>query len=363
MNYAVIMAGGCGSRLWPLSRQARPKQVLDIFGNQSLLQKSFERLLPAFDADHIFVQTNKQHVKAVEENLPLLPKENIIAEPFMRNTAGAIALAATFLTAKDPDATMAVVTADHIIEPIDIFANTISQGVEFVNENPEALVTFGICPTFPSTQYGYVHLAKPVMFKGNESSVFKVSSFKEKPDLDTAQQYIDAGSYYWNSGMFVWKAEKILNEIFTNVPGSAEPLSEIAQSINKDNIEQILEREFIKVPKISIDYAVMEQSNEVYALKMNCKWFDMGSYQALVDVLDIDQNSNSFTETETEFIDCKNNIITSTSKRGHIIAGIGIENMIIAHTDDATFICPKDKSGKIKELIEQITKNKGPKYL
>ncbi len=363
MNYAVIMAGGCGTRLWPLSRQVRPKQVLDIFGNKSLLQKSFERLLPVFGPERIFIQTNIQHVEVVKENLPLLPLCNIIAEPFMRNTAGAIALAATFLSAKDPDATMAVVTADHIIEPVEEFAATISRGLSFVNRNPDALVTFGINPTYPSTQYGYVHLSKPIHFEGNMDTVFKVSSFKEKPDLETAREYIDQGTYYWNSGMFVWKAAKILAEVFTNVPGSAEPLSLIAQAIGTSELEAVMEREFIKVPKISIDYAVMEESTEVYALKMNCKWFDMGSYQALVDVLEKDNNGNSISAAGLELIDCKDNILLSTAKDGHIIAAIGLENMVVAHTPDATFICPADQIGRIKELIEQIEKSRGQRYL
>jgi mannose-1-phosphate guanylyltransferase len=363
MNYAVIMAGGCGTRLWPLSRQARPKQVLDIFGNKSLLEKSFERLMPAFEPERVYVQTNKQHFDAVRQSLPLLPVSNIIAEPCMRNTAGAIALAATFLQSKDSEATMAVVTADHIIEPIDIFAETISEGVDFVNQNPDTLVTFGITASFASTQYGYVHLSKPVMFNGNTETVFKVSSFKEKPDLETAEQYLESGTYCWNSGMFVWKAAKILNEVFTNVPGSAEPLSKIANAIGTDALEDVMDKEFVKVPKISIDYAVMEGSRDVYSLKMNCKWFDMGSYQALCDVLDRDRRGNSLTECESELLACENNIIVSTAKSGHLIAGIGLEDMIIAHTDDATFVCPKNQAVRIKELIEQIERNKGGKYL
>ncbi len=363
MNYAVIMAGGCGSRLWPLSRQGRPKQVLDIFGSKSLLQKSFERLLPVFPPERIFIQTNKQHVDAVKENLPLLPLCNIIAEPFMRNTAAAIALAATFLTASEPDATMAVVTSDHIIEPVDEFAATISKGLDFVNANPQSLVTFGINPTYPSTQYGYVHLSRPIHFEGNMDTVFKVNSFREKPDLDTAREYIEQGTYYWNSGMFVWKGAKILSEVFTNVPGSAEPLSLIAQAIGTPAIEEVMEKEFVKVPKISIDYAVMEGSDEVYALKMNCKWFDMGSYHALVDVLERDNGGNSISAADLELIDCKDNILVSTAKDGHLIAGIGLENMVVAHTPDATFICPSDQIGRIKELIEQIEKTRGQKYL
>jgi mannose-1-phosphate guanylyltransferase len=357
MNYAVIMAGGCGTRLWPLSRQAKPKQVLNIFGSESLLQKSFNRLCTIFEPEQIFVQTNRQHVAAVSEDLPQLPQENIIAEPFMRNTAAAIALAATFLTSKDPDASMVVVTADHIIEPLTEFEKTIRTGIEFVNNNPDALVTFGITPTHPSTQYGYIHLSKPAT-----DTVFKVGSFREKPDIETATEYIQDGNYYWNSGMFVWKAQKILREVFTSVPGSCEPLSVIAGALGTGGFEQVLEQEFAKVPKISIDYAVMEKSSEVYAVKMGCKWLDMGSYEALADVLQTDNNGNSLSELPSQLMDCKDNIIVSTSKNGHLIAAIGIENLIVAHSDDATFICPREQADKIKQLLEKIEQNDG-KYI
>ena len=357
MNYAVIMAGGCGSRLWPLSRQAKPKQVLDIFGNESLLQKSFNRLCVLFKPEEIFVQTNRQHTAAVLENLPALPRKNVISEPFMRNTSGAIALAATVLTAKDPDATMLVVTADHIIEPVEVFAQTIQTGIDFVNNNPQSLLTFGITPTRPSTQYGYLHLAKPAA-----NNVFKVSSFREKPDTETAIHYLENGNYYWNSGMFVWKGKKILREIFTNVPGSSEPLTNIADCLGSDNFEQVLEQEYIKVPKISIDYAVMEKSSEVFAAKMDCKWLDMGSYEALVDVLQTDNDGNSFANCPNSLIDCKNNIIVSTAKDKHLIAAIGIEDMIIAHSDDATFICPRSQADRIKELAEKIETDNGSRY-
>jgi mannose-1-phosphate guanylyltransferase len=363
MNYAVIMAGGSGTRLWPLSRQSRPKQVLDIFGNKSLLVKSFERLLPVLPPERIFIQTNKQHTAIVRQNLPLLPPENIISEPVMRNTAGAIALAAAVITAKDPQASMVVVTADHIIEPVERFAATIAKALEFVNRNPESLVTFGINPTHPSTQYGYVHLARPVMFNGSADTVFKVSSFREKPDLETARQYVESGSYYWNSGMFVWKAAKILREVYANVPGSAEPLSKIAAAVGTGQFEAVMDKEFIKVPKISIDYAVMEVSTEVYALKMDCSWFDMGSYHALVDVLSKDNNGNSLSAPETEFIACKDNIIISNSGDGHLVAAIGLEGMVVAHSADVTFICPVGQIGRIKEMIEHIEKTRNGKYL
>lgn len=360
MDYAVIMAGGSGTRLWPLSRQKRPKQVIDIFGGQTLIRKSFERLLPVFPAERIFIQTNANHVDIVRRILPEVPVENIIGEPYMRNTAGAVGLAASFIAARDADASMTIVTADHIIEPVAIFAQTIRNAVSFVNAKPDHLVTFGIKPTFASTQYGYLCLGKADANDGFDS--YKVESFREKPDLTTAQEYLEKGNYSWNSGMFVWKARTILNNLYQYLPDCKEPLEKIQKQIGTKQQNETIEKIFVEVPKISIDYAVMEKSPAVYAIKLDCKWFDMGSYEALTDVMAGNEQNNIISGTEPELIDSTKNIIIN-QQDGHIIAGIGLEDMIIAHTDDVTFICPREKIDQIKQMLEQVQENKGEKYI
>ncbi|TFG49935.1 MAG: mannose-1-phosphate guanylyltransferase, partial [Candidatus Brocadiia bacterium] len=200
MDYAVIMAGGSGTRLWPLSREKRPKQVLKLFEGQTLLRLCYERLMPIFAPENILVLTNSSYVELVQENLPELPPENIIAEPAVRDTANAIGLAATVLSIRDPQATMAVVTADHIIEPAAIFIDAVKDAIRFVNQKTDSLFTFGIAPTFPASQFGYIRCVSPAVSDGFKNHVYTVDSFREKPDQRKAQEYIDSGQYFWNSG-------------------------------------------------------------------------------------------------------------------------------------------------------------------
>ncbi|AQQ08323.1 Mannose-1-phosphate guanylyltransferase RfbM [Sedimentisphaera cyanobacteriorum] len=360
MDYAVIMAGGSGTRLWPLSRKDRPKQIIDIFGGETLLRKAFERLLPVFEPKKILVQTNDAHTKKVKKILPEVPKKNIIGEPYMRNTAGAVGLAASFIADRDSDASMTVVTADHIIEPQDKFTQTLSEAVQFVNDNPENLITFGITPTYPSTQYGYIRLGKKTPYDGSE--VYKVESFQEKPDAAKAEDYLESGNYLWNSGMFVWKAQAILSSLYHYLPDCKKPLKKIQKKIGSKRQDEVIEERFKEVPKISIDYAVMEKSPSVYSIKLDCDWLDMGSYNALTDLINQDSDNNALAGNTPELIDCSNNIIINQDDN-HTIAGIGVENMVVAHTEDVTFICPREKCGDIKEMIEQVRKNKGEKLL
>ena len=203
MDYAIVMAGGRGERLWPLSRQNRPKQVLKLFDGQTLLQRCFQRLSPIFDAENIIVLTNAAYADLVREELPELSIDSVIAEPVVRDTAGAIGLAASILVERDPQATMAVVTADQLIEPPDVFQQALKDALAFINKNPDGLVTFGIQPTFPSTQFGYIECTDPHKCPGCENEIYSVQAFVEKPDEKTAKQYVDTGQYFWNSGMFV----------------------------------------------------------------------------------------------------------------------------------------------------------------
>ncbi len=353
MNFAVIMAGGSGKRLWPLSRESRPKQVLKLLDGQTLLRKCFERLQGVFDLRNILVLTNAGYVDLVRENLYELPKENVIAEPAVRDTAGAIGLAASILHKYDPRATMTVVTADQILEPAETFQQAIRTAIAFVDAHPDAMLTFGIQPTFPSSQLGYIRFADKPLEASAQDPVHQIIAFKEKPQEETAKKYIESGGYYWNSGMFVWRCETILENLKHYLPACVEPLETIKVHWGKAEQQQILQEYFPKLPKISIDFAVMEKAKQVYGIKLNCRWLDMGSFAALADILESDPDNNIIITDHSELLDCKNNIIV-TEEKGHLLALIGTENMIVAHSKDATLVCPIDQSHRLKELLDKI---------
>jgi mannose-1-phosphate guanylyltransferase len=362
MDYAVIMAGGTGKRLWPLSREKRPKQVLKLLNGQTLLRCCFERLLPIFDTRNIIILTNAGYADLVRENLSELPFNNVIAEPDVRDTAGTIGLAAAVLTKYDPDATVAVVTADQVIEPVDVFQQAFKDALAFVNDNPSDMITFGIKPTFPSTQLGYIKCADAQKFPLCKNEIYTVEAFREKPDEKTAKQYLETGQYFWNSGMFVWKAKTILANLVKFLPEADEPLHRIQSDWDGPNQQKTLQEWYIKLPKISIDYAVMEEAERVYAIKLDCRWLDLGSFAALADIITSDKDNNIIVAGSSEFLDCKNSIFI-TEDQDHLIAAIGLENIVVAHSPDATFICHIGQTHRMKELLDLIKQHTGEKFL
>ena len=357
MNYAVIMAGGSGKRLWPLSRQKRPKQVLKLLHGQTLLRKCFERLTGIFEVQNILVLTNADYVETVRDDLNELSPDNVIAEPVIRDTASAIGLAATILHKKDSDAKMAVVTADQILEPADSFRQAMIKALSFIDKNPQALLTFGIVPTFASTQLGYLKFSQV-----NSSEICPIEAFKEKPDEKTAIQYLKEGCYSWNSGLFAWRCDTILNLLKQYVPAGTESLEKIRADWGGPNQQKTLQECFPKLPKISIDYAVMEKAPHVFGIQLKCRWLDLGSFAALREIIESDGNKNVIISEYSQLLDSKNNIIT-TEERGHLIAVIGVENLIVVHTKDATLVCPIEQAGRLKELLERIEKDNQEKFL
>jgi len=362
MDYAVIMAGGTGKRLWPLSRQKRPKQVLKLLDGQTLVRRCFERLLPIFDTRNIITLTNAGYADLVRENLPEVPYDNVIAEPDVRDTTGAIGLAATFLTKYDPEATMAVVTADQLIEPPEVLQQAIKDALAFINNNPDNMITFGIKPTFPSTQLGYIKCTTGQKRPDCENTIYPVQAFKEKPDEKTAKEYLATGEYFWNSGMFVWKAKTILKNLAKFLPEAFEPFQKIKAAWAGPAQKQILQEQFLKLPKISIDFAVMEKAENVFAIQLDCRWLDMGSFAALADIISSDKDKNIVVAGISELLGCKNSIFVTEDKR-HLIAAVGLEDIVVAHSPDATLICHISQTEKIKKLLELIQEHGGEKFL
>lgn len=343
MDYAVILAGGSGERIWPLSTEQRPKELLELFGDKPLLRMAFERITGIFAPDRIYIVASKKHADLIRNLIPELPHRNIIAEPCPRNTAGAIALAAAFISARDARATMTVVTSDHIITPQSKFTQALQTALSTLSQNPDTLITFGVPPAFPSTQYGYLETGESV------GEAWKVLSFKEKPDSETAEKYLARG-WLWNAGMFVWRCETILREITTRLPEAKEPLEIIGFAVASKEQEKIIEEYFPRLPEISIDRAVLEKSKAVLAVPLACQWLDIGSYEALANILPKDDRGNSISG-RCLTIDSSNNIIVGSDN--HTISCIGLKNMIVVHTPETTLICPRKEADKIPTLIHR----------
>jgi mannose-1-phosphate guanylyltransferase len=355
MQYGVIMAGGAGTRLWPLSRSARPKQLLSIVRGKSLLQLSYERLRGVLPPERIFVCTNASHGAAVRENLPELPADNLLGEPVGRDTANAVGFPAAIIRKRDKDAVMAVTTADHVIEPVEKFQTALRTAFDVVAEHPNYLVTFGITPTHGHTGLGYIFRGDQLKVKNATAGAYRVQAFKEKPDKPTADRYVESGRYYWNSGMFVWRADTVLNELAADLSASYNGLMKIADAWDTPERMNVLNEVYPQLPKISIDYAVMEPAAQakgkaaVAVVEMPVQWLDVGSWPALAETLATDEHSND-------------NIVISEDPE-HLVTLIGISDMIVVHTKDATMVCPKGEAQRVKELVAKVKERYGDRYL
>lgn len=368
MEYGVIMAGGSGTRLWPLSRGTLPKQLLPIVKGQSLLQLSYQRLRGLLPPERIYVCTGAAHGPAILENLPELPPENLLGEPVGRDTANAVGFPAAILSKIDPNAVTAVVTADHVIEPVEVFQKALRTAFDAVREDPAALVTFGITPTHGHTGLGYIHRGESLRLKSAGPGAYRVLAFKEKPDRATADRYVESGRYFWNSGMFVWRADTVLGELKQHLPAAYNGLTRIADAWATPQGPDTLAEIYPELPKISIDYAVMEPASQgkgkghVVVVEMPVEWLDVGSWPALAETLATDEHDNATACPTYVLIDSDNNIIVS-SDPNHLVATIGVSDMIIVQTPDITMVCPKSEAQRVKELVGRVKEKFGEKFL
>jgi mannose-1-phosphate guanylyltransferase len=367
MQYGLIMAGGSGTRLWPLSRKNRPKQLLPVVQGQSLLQLSYQRLRGLLPPERIYVCTNADYAASIFENLPELPRENLLGEPAARDTANAVGFAAAILQKKDPEAVIAIVTADHVIEPVATFQDSVRLAFDVTAEQPNALVTFGIVPTYGHTGLGYIYRGDPLALKSKRTGAYKVLGFKEKPDKATADRYVESGRYYWNSGMFVWRCDTVLRELSQHLPQSYKGLMQIAEAWGTPRQDAVLREIFPTLPKISIDYAVLEPASQgkgkaiVAAVEMPVEWLDVGSWPALADTLKVDEHDNAVDCAVAMLIDSDNNIIVSHDP-DHLVAAVGLSDMVVVHTRDVTMVCPKRDAQRVKELVEKAKELFGQRY-
>ena len=348
MLHTVVMAGGSGTRFWPVSRRELPKQFLTLFGDQSLIQQAVRRCADLSSADSTWIVTNAVHAVETGRQLPELSADHILIEPCGRNTAPCIAIAAARLLADDPDAIMLVTPADHIITPNEAFVAAVQRAMDTVEKDPPRLCLFGIVPTRPATGYGYIEQGDELT---DSDRVFNVARFREKPDLETAQQFLDAGNFLWNSGIFVWRADTILEALQKHSPGVTEVLDRFRQHAGAPEWASALETEFSNMPSISIDYAVLEHSKNVCVLEAPFTWDDVGSWSALPRVHQQDENGNTVLGQHVG-IATKNSTIFSSGE--HLVTTIGLEDCVVVHTERSTLVAKLDDEAQIKELLASL---------
>lgn len=359
MLTALIMAGGSGTRFWPLSRKDKPKQFLKLNNSKkSMLEETAARINKLVPAEQIFVATNKLYKSEINKQLADIPEENIIVEPQKRNTAAAVGLSSVIIENRFPNSTMIVLPADHLIKEEERFIKLLKKAVMAASIG-ENLLTVGIKATRPETGYGYINCGKK-LFDIDGEQIFKVDNFAEKPDLDTAKKFLKSGNYLWNSGIFIWKVNNILANFEKHLPDLYLSLEKIRNFLGKDSEKEMIEKEFKKMKKISIDYGIMEKTEDIAVIPAAIAWDDIGSWPALSRIKETDA-LNNIKEAEHYGIDTKNSIIYSDSDK--IIATIGIDNLIIVNTDDAILICDKKRAQDVKKIRNILAEENLDKYL
>jgi mannose-1-phosphate guanylyltransferase len=350
------MAGGVGTRLWPRSRRHRPKQALKLVGERTMFEHAVDRLDPLFDPEQVFVVTAAEHVDVLSALVPDLPRENFIVEPQGRGTAPCIGLGAVHLRQQDPDAVMAVLTADHFIKNVSRFRQALKAGAEVAAEGH--LVTLGIKPSFPSTGYGYIKQGSKI---GDYAGfpVFRAEQFTEKPDQETAAQMVESGQYSWNSGMFIWRVERIMAEFERQMPAFHRQLSEVETTLSSAAYADALSRIWPKVAKQTIDYGVMEGAEDVAVIPVDIGWSDVGSWSSLFDLLPTDEQGNVVVGPHVG-LDTHDSLIFAEER---LIATIGLEDVVIVDTEDALLVCSKDRAQAVRDVVRYLESQGKIEYL
>ena len=359
--FAVLMAGGVGSRFWPKSRRENPKQLLKIFSNEKLITETSNRLEPLISKNNHFIVTNILQKNGIVEALPGIPKSNIIIEPVGRNTAPCIGLAAIYIEQINPDGIMVVLPADHLIYNEERFREIINIAAEYALESSQ-LVTLGIKPNYPETGYGYIQ-SGDVIKKVDGIDIHSVKTFAEKPNLETARRFLQSGDFSWNSGMFIWSVKTILKEIEEYLPELYDGLMEIKKHIGSDKETATIEKIYKTIKKVSIDYGIMERSAKVATIAGDFGWNDIGSWDVVYDLFqnkDEDDNA-ALPPTRSIFIKSGSNLISSNDKK--IVALVNVDNLIVIDTEDALLVCPRGESQDVKYIVEQLKKSHQEDFL
>ncbi|WP_353778929.1 sugar phosphate nucleotidyltransferase [Winogradskyella sp. 3972H.M.0a.05] len=353
--YAILMAGGVGSRFWPVSTQDFPKQFHDMLGTgDTLIQKTFKRLAKLIPEENIFILTNERYNDLVFEQLPMVTKRQVVLEPAMRNTAPCILYASLKIQKENPDAVMIVAPSDHWIEDEDAFTANVKEAFEFCAKE-DALMTLGIEPSFPNTGYGYIEYDK-----ASETSIKPVNQFREKPDYETAKLFLEQGNFLWNAGIFMWSVTSVVNAFLNSKPEMYQLFHQGMKLYNTEFEDDFIQENYAKAENISVDFAIMEKSKNVYVLPATFDWNDLGTWGSLYDKLDKDEDKNAVVKAKTLTVDASGNMIRTTNDKVVVIDGLS--DYIIVDKDEVLLIFPKKKEQDIKQTLQSVKDKFGEHY-
>jgi mannose-1-phosphate guanylyltransferase len=353
------MAGGSGTRFWPASRYGQPKQLLQLVGEDTMLQATAERLNGLVSPEQTLVMTSQHLVDAVRLQLPDIPPEQVIGEPAKRDTAACIALAASMIVRADPDAIMLVLPADHVISTDTQFHDCIRNAVQLVQQASQRIITFGIRPNYAAETFGYVQRGEPLL-DNLVPGAFRVASFREKPNRQTAETYLHSGDYYWNSGIFLWRADTILAALRRFEPDMMQHIDAISSSVGTPGFPVVLRREFEQIHGRSIDYAVMERYPDVAVIEANFRWDDVGSWRAIGRLSTPDEQGNC---VRGKYLPIQSQRMIVHSSDKHLLVTIGLQDMIVVHTEDATLVAPAEEEERVREVVKQLQAKNWKEFL
>jgi len=360
MLHAIVMAGGSGTRFWPSSRAALPKQLLPLAGSSTLLQDTVGRLAGLVPPERTLVVTNARLTETVHQQLPELPSEAVVGEPCKRDTAPCIGLAALLVLAHDPEATMAVMPSDHVIEPAAGFRAALEQAAALVDAAPGRLVTFGIRPTSPSPSYGYIQQGEPLPIRDGQAPAHRVAEFREKPPVEVAREYVAAGNYLWNAGIFVWRAATIIKALAAHQPECLARLRTIAAAWETTDRDQVFATEFAAIKGVSIDYAVLEHADDVAVIEAPFGWDDLGGWSAVARQRGGDAAGNTVVGRHLGLESSR--LIVHTSE-AHLVVTLGLEDMLVVHTDDATLVAHRSREEQVRKVVTELESRGWHDYL
>jgi mannose-1-phosphate guanylyltransferase len=351
MLHAIVMAGGSGTRFWPASRAALPKQLLPLAGERTLLEDTIARLEGLVPPEHTMVVTAARLLDAIRAQATSLPATGLVGEPCKRDTAPCIGLAALLVSKEDPDATMLVMPSDHVIRPAEAFRAAIHQAERLVEASPGRLVTFGVRPTYPAESFGYIQQGSPLQVSTGDAPAHAVAAFREKPPAAVAAEYLAAGNYLWNAGIFVWKASTILAALAERQPECLDHLERIAKAWDYPNRDAVFASEFAAIKGISIDYAVLEHARDVAVIEAPFGWDDLGGWSAVARQLGTDDRGNTFVGRHLD-IDSTGTLVHTDGS--HLVVTLGLDNILVVHTPNATLVADRSREEEVKKVVTEL---------